>query len=98
MQYQNTFAQPEHTGYNRDESNNVQGSGEELAQTLEKVVSQLDIISRTLHVLEQRVSMNEESVSNVLEYFKEAREARESKQPVLSYNEQKDMVQNTLVQ
>ena len=44
----------------------VTGSGEELALTLEKVVSQLDIISRTLHVLEQRVSMNEESVANCL--------------------------------
>jgi len=54
----------------------ITGSGEELAQTLEKVVSQLDIISRTLHVLEQRVSMNEESVTNVLEYFKEAKEQR----------------------
>ena len=56
----------------------VTGSGEELALTLEKVVSQLDIISRTLHVLEQRVSMNEESVANCLSYFKEAREARQS--------------------
>jgi len=56
----------------------VTGSGEELALTLEKVVSQLDIISRTLHVLEQRVSMNEESVSNCLAAFKEAREARQS--------------------
>ena len=49
----------------------VTGSGEELALTLEKVVSQLDIISRTLHVLEQRVSMNEESVQNCLSYFHE---------------------------
>ena len=56
----------------------VTGSGEELALTLEKVVSQLDIISRTLHVLEQRVSMNEESVANCLSYFREAREARQS--------------------
>ena len=56
----------------------VTGSGEELALTLEKVVSQLDIISRTLHVLEQRVSMNEESVSNCLQFFKEAKEARNS--------------------
>lgn len=56
----------------------VTGSGEELALTLEKVVSQLDIISRTLHVLEQRVSMNEESVSSCLQYFKEAREARQT--------------------
>ena len=56
----------------------VTGSGEELALTLEKVVSQLDIISRTLHVLEQRVSMNEESVSNCLSFFKEARDARTS--------------------
>ena len=51
----------------------VTGSGEELALTLEKVVSQLDIISRTLHVLEQRVSMNEESVQNCLSYFHEAK-------------------------
>ena len=66
----------------------ISGSGEELAQTLEKVVSQLDIISRTLHVLEQRVSMNEESVQNVISYFKETKELREAKaQQVLSYNE-----------
>ena len=54
------------------------GSGEELAETLEKVVSQLDIISRTLHVLEQRVSMNEESVSNVMGYFNELKDQRAS--------------------
>ena len=52
-----------------DDPNAVGGSGEELAQTLEKVVSQLDIISRTLHVLEQRVSMNEESVDGIKKYF-----------------------------
>jgi phosphomevalonate kinase len=39
-------------------------------------VSQLDIISRTLHVLEQRVSMNEESVNNVMSYFTELREQK----------------------
>lgn len=49
----------------------VGGSGEELAQTLEKVVSQLDIISRTLHVLENRVTMNESSVKTIEEYFRE---------------------------
>ena len=58
----------------------VPGTGEELAQTLEKVVSQLDIISRTLNVLEQRVSMNEESVSNVMAYFNELRAQKESAQ------------------
>jgi hypothetical protein len=52
----------------------VSGSGEELALTLEKVVSQLDIISRTLHVLEQRVSMNENSVNVCLQYFRDQRE------------------------
>mmetsp|Transcript_18185 Transcript_18185/g.31120 ORF Transcript_18185/g.31120 Transcript_18185/m.31120 type:complete len:173 (+) Transcript_18185:925-1443(+) len=56
----------------------VGGSGEELAQTLEKVVSQLDIISRTLHVLEQRVSMNEESVGNVMAYFQDLRDQRQN--------------------
>ena len=54
-----------------DGKDEVGGSGEELAQTLEKVVSQLDIISRTLHVLENRVSMNEASVNTVMDYFKE---------------------------
>lgn len=49
----------------------ITGNSEELAQTLEKMVSQLDIITRTVHVIEQRVSMNEESVTNVLDYFKE---------------------------
>ena len=41
------------------------GQGEELAQALEKIVSQLDVISRTVHVLEQRVSMNETEVNQV---------------------------------
>lgn len=65
----------------------IGGNGEELAQTLEKVVSQLDIISRTLHVLEQRVSMNEESVSSVLDYFREVKEQKASaRNDVLQYN------------
>ena len=54
----------------------VGGSGEELAQTLEKVVSQLDIISRTLNILESRVAMNEESVSTVMNYFNDLKEQR----------------------
>ncbi len=67
----------------------VTGNGEELAQTLEKVVSQLDVISRTLHVLEQRVSINEESVSGVMEYFREVKEAKASaKNDILQYNHQ----------
>ena len=71
----------------------VPGSGEELAQTLDKVVSQLDLISRTLHVLEQRVSMNEESVTNVMEYFKEAKERRENAQnDVLQFNTNNNML------
>ena len=65
------------------------GTGEELAQTLEKVVSQLDIISRTLNVLEQRVSMNEESVGNVMAYFHELRAQKESHQQ--SYIRQTNM-------
>lgn len=70
-QAQNSDAQigaVQHTG------SGVSGSGEELALTLEKVVSQLDIISRTLHVLEQRVTMNESSVNVCLQYFRDARE------------------------
>lgn len=62
----------------------VGGSGEELAQTLEKVVSQLDIISRTLHVLEQRVSMNEESVNSVMGYFLELKEQKAAHQAMSS--------------
>lgn len=60
--------------HNNTQGGGVSGSGEELALTLEKVVSQLDIISRTLHVLEQRVSMNENSVNVCLQYFIEQRE------------------------
>lgn len=61
-----------------NQDDGVGGSGEELAQTLEKVVSQLDIISRTLDVLQQRVSMNEESVSTVMNYFAELRAQKEN--------------------
>jgi hypothetical protein len=51
------------------------------------VVSQLDIISRTLHVLEQRVSMQEESVSGVMDYFREIKEQQASaKNDILQYN------------
>lgn len=51
------------------------------------MVSQLEIISRTLHVLEQRVSMNEESVAGVMDYFKEVKKSEErlSKQ-VMQFN------------
>jgi hypothetical protein len=59
-----------------DPSEGVGGSGEELAQTLEKVVSQLDIISRTLHVLEQRVSMNEDCVNTCMGYFNDIKEQK----------------------
>lgn len=69
-----------HDFYQGGDHDAVGGTGEELAQTLEKVVSQLDIISRTLHVLEQRVSMNEESVNNVMSYFNELKEQRENHQ------------------
>jgi len=69
----------------------VAGTGEELAQTLEKVVSQLDIISRTLGVLEQRVSMNEESVGNVMAYFNELRAQKENQQTQSSYIRQTNM-------
>ena len=62
---------PSHQGEIERGVEGVGGSGEELSQTLEKVVSQLDIISRTLQVLEQRVTMNEETVSNVMGYFNE---------------------------
>ena len=39
------------------------GQNEELAQNLEKIVSQLDIISSSLLLLEQRISSNEDQVA-----------------------------------
>lgn len=73
----------------KNDPNSIGGSGEELAQTLEKVVSQLDIISRTLNVLEQRVSMNEESVQNVMAYFRDKDQFNQLREnEVLQYNEQ----------
>jgi centriolar protein POC1 len=68
--------------YEADGGEGIGGSGEELAQTLEKVVSQLDIITRTLHVLEQRVSMNEESVSQCMSYFQELHKIRSAREHV----------------
>ena len=57
----NRYEQQQH--YAQGGVSSVTGNSEELAHTLEKIVSQLDIISRTLHVIEQRVSMNEEQVA-----------------------------------
>lgn len=52
-----------------------------------KVVSQLEIITKTLHILEQRVSMNEESVSSVMEYFKEVKHsAKNGSNLVMQFN------------
>ena len=60
-------------------------------------MSQLDIISRTLHVLEQRVSMNEESVNNVMGYFSEIKSQRAAQNPMSmnqGYNQSQGQVIN----
>lgn len=44
---------------------------------MEKIVSQLSIISGTLQVLEQRVSASEQSVNTVLRSFEEEKMQRE---------------------
>lgn len=76
----------------------VTGNGEELASTMEKIVSQLDIISRTLHVLEQRVSMNEDSVTQVMDYFREVKDQKQAKRhDILEYNP-RNMLKETLGQ
>jgi hypothetical protein len=49
----------------------VAGTGDELTNTLNKIVSQLSIITGTLSVLEQRVTINESSVDTVLRCFEE---------------------------
>jgi hypothetical protein len=43
-------------------------------------VSQLEIISNSLLLLEQRISTNEEQVAQVFEYFKEIRETQQQNQ------------------
>lgn len=55
----------------------VAGSGEELAVTLEKIVSQLSIISGTLQVLDQRVAQNEGAVNTVMKCFEDAKIQKE---------------------
>ncbi len=50
------------------------GQNEELAQNLQKIVSQLEIISNSLLLLDQRISTNEEQVAQVLDYFKEIKD------------------------
>ena len=56
---------------------NPVGQNEELAKNLDKIVSQLEIISNSLLLLEQRISTNEEQVAQVFEYFKEIRETQQ---------------------
>lgn len=60
-------------------------TSEELAQTLEKIVSQLDIITKSLHVLEQRVSLNEESVGTIMSFFKDYQEKQENDRNISSH-------------
>lgn len=50
------------------------GQNEELAQNLQKIVSQLEIISNSLLLLDQRISTNEEQVAQVLDYFRDVKE------------------------
>ena len=50
------------------------GSGEELAQQLEKIVSQIEIIQKTLVVLDQRISTNEATVSQAVETLRTYKE------------------------
>jgi hypothetical protein len=52
----------------------ISGTGEELNTTLKQVVTQLEMITKSLNLLEQRVCMNESSVGNVMGYFKERKE------------------------
>ena len=71
---------PPESDLNRYEAGASMGQNEELAQNLEKIVSQLDIISSSLLLLEQRISTNEDQVAQVFEYFKEIREQNSSYQ------------------
>lgn len=68
--------------------NGVQGSGEELAHTLEKIVTQIEIIQKTLQVLDQRISHNEEQVTSAVEHFNNYREQKFANQPpeLMSFN------------
>ena len=50
--------------------------------TLEKIVTQLDIVSRTLQMLEQRASLNEDAVQTCLSYFKEMKDMRNNERYV----------------
>ena len=50
------------------------------------MVSQLDIITRTLAVLEQRVSQNEEMVSNVLDKYETVKLQAAKENVAANYN------------
>ena len=56
------------------------GQNEELAKNLDKIVTQLEIISNSLLLLEQRISTNEEQVAQVFEYFREVKEQHHQNQ------------------
>jgi hypothetical protein len=56
---------PPESDVNRYEQNagGSLGQNEELAQNLQKIVSQLEIISNSILLMEQRISTNEETVA-----------------------------------
>ena len=56
--------------------NGLQGTGEDLAQTLEKIVTQIEVIQKTLQVLDQRISQNEAQVSQAVGQFHQYREQK----------------------
>jgi predicted nucleic acid-binding protein len=64
------------------------GAGEALAQTLEKIVTQIEIINQTLQVLDHRISQNERNVSVAVEEFRHYREERSHAAPAMSFNAQ----------
>ena len=42
----------------------------EVKQTLDKIVYQMDLLRSTIGMIEQRITSNENKLSNVLEYIK----------------------------
>ena len=68
-----------------------EGSGE-ITNKLDKVVGQLNIITKTLHILEQRMRVTEEQVSHLLD-----KENEQKIQQLPAHEENRDPVANPLI-
>jgi centriolar protein POC1 len=81
----NQHQAPEHEAMAKTGNFTYSALPEELAETMQKIVNQLDNITKTLGLIEQRVEINEGKIAEFSEYFKAMGE--ENKPEILQKSE-----------